>query len=54
MGAGQIGDRIDGKPIQAISGPHGEAPKSIPIIFIDPQKRLEEEKPTLELIDGRD
>ena len=47
----EIGNRIDGKPIQAISGPHGEVPKTIPIIFIDPQKRLEEEKPTLELIE---
>ena len=32
----------------------GAVPMSIPIVFVDAPKRVEEEKPTLELIDGRD
>ena len=48
----ELGDRLDGKPVQAVSGTGGEAPSHIPIVFIEAPKRLAEEKPTLELIDG--
>jgi len=47
----ELGDRLDGKPAQVIQGPDGEAPKMIPIVFVDAPERPE--GPDLKLIEGK-
>jgi len=47
----ELADRLDGKPAQVIQGPDGEAPKLIPIVFVDALERPE--GPDLKLIEGK-